>query len=121
MTATDQVLLPRAPQADRENLRSENGYAARRYVPAIPPCRGYSYVASPPNRKPDLVTIRGLAPATDPLLTVDQAAGRLQTSPRFIRRLIFERRIPFYKLGRHVRLQASDLDAYIAAGRSEQR
>ncbi len=56
---------------------------------------------------------------TEHLLTVEQAATHLQTSPRFIRRLIFERRIPFIKLGRHVRVKASDLDAYIAAGRIE--
>jgi hypothetical protein len=36
-----------------------------------------------------------------------------------VRRLIFERRIPYTKLGRHVRIAASDLDAFIAAGRIE--
>lgn len=51
------------------------------------------------------------------LLTVDQAAERLGTSPRFIRRLITERRITFTKLGRHVRVDAADLDAFVAAGR----
>jgi hypothetical protein len=30
-----------------------------------------------------------------------------------------ERRIPFIKLGRHVRIAKSDLDAFIAAGRVE--
>lgn len=34
-----------------------------------------------------------------PLLTVDQAAERLSTKPRFIRRLIAEQRIPYVKLG----------------------
>ena len=38
------------------------------------------------------------------LLTVEAAAERLSTSPRFIRRLIAERRIEFVKLGRHVRI-----------------
>ena len=53
------------------------------------------------------------------LLTVDEAALRLGTSSRFVRRLITERRIAFAKLGRHVRLDSSDLDAFVAAGRVE--
>ena len=53
----------------------------------------------------------------DTLLSVDQAAERLGTSARFVRRLVFERRIAYVKLGRHVRITARDLDAFIAAGR----
>ena len=53
----------------------------------------------------------------DRLLTVEEAAERLGTSTRFVRRLIFERRIAFVKVGRHVRITPGDLDAYIAAGR----
>jgi len=52
-----------------------------------------------------------------PMLNVDQAAERLGTSPRFIRRLIAERRIAFAKLGKHVRIDTADLDAFVAAGR----
>jgi excisionase family DNA binding protein len=55
----------------------------------------------------------------DKLLTVEEAAERLGTSVRFVRRLILERRIAYTKLGRHVRIAASDLDAFIAAGRVE--
>ena len=55
----------------------------------------------------------------DKLLSVDQAAKRLGTSVRFVRRLVFERRIAYVKLGRHVRIAAHDLDAFIAAGRVE--
>jgi excisionase family DNA binding protein len=55
----------------------------------------------------------------DSLLTPQEAADRLGTSLRFVRRLIFERRIPFIRVGRHVRIAASDLDAFIAAGRVE--
>ena len=51
------------------------------------------------------------------LLTVEEAAERLATKPRFIRRLIAEKRIPYVKLGSHVRLDATDLDAFITAGR----
>ncbi len=58
------------------------------------------------------------APVTAPvLLTVDQAAERLSTAPRFIRRLIAERRIEFVKLGRHVRISETALAEFIAAGR----
>jgi excisionase family DNA binding protein len=53
------------------------------------------------------------------LLTVEDAADRLGTSVRFVRRLIFERRIAFVKVGRHVRIAAADLDAYIRDGRVE--
>jgi excisionase family DNA binding protein len=53
------------------------------------------------------------------LLTVEEAAERLGTSARFIRRLIAERRIAYTKLGRHVRIAARDLDAFVASGRVE--
>ena len=55
----------------------------------------------------------------DVLLTVDGVAERLGTSPRFVRRLVAERRIPFVKVGYHVRVATRDLDAYIAASRVE--
>jgi excisionase family DNA binding protein len=53
------------------------------------------------------------------LLTIDQAADQLGTGPRFVRRLVAERRIPFHKVGRHVRIASADLDRFIAAGRIE--
>jgi excisionase family DNA binding protein len=55
------------------------------------------------------------------LLTVDEVAERLGTSARFVRRLIAERRIAYTKLGRHVRIAARDLDAFVASGRIEPR
>jgi excisionase family DNA binding protein len=54
-----------------------------------------------------------------PLLDVNQAAERLGKSPRFIRRLIAERRIAYTKLGKHVRIDSADLEAFVAAGRIE--
>jgi excisionase family DNA binding protein len=54
-----------------------------------------------------------------PLLDVPGAAAYLNTSQRFIRRLVEERRVTFIKLGRLVRIDARDLDAFIAAGRTE--
>ena len=53
----------------------------------------------------------------DTLLTVEQAADRLGTSTRFVRRLIAERRIAFHKVGRHVRIAEADLINFVAAGR----
>ena len=53
------------------------------------------------------------------LLTVEQAADRLGTSARFIRRLRTEGRIPVIKLGKHIRIDSNDLDTYINAGRQE--
>ncbi|MFH8260603.1 excisionase family DNA-binding protein [Streptomyces roseolus] len=50
---------------------------------------------------------------TDRLLTVGEAAERLGTGVRFIRRLIQERRIRYVKLGKHVRIADSVLTAYI--------
>ena len=52
-------------------------------------------------------------------LTVAEAAEYMNTSVRFVRRLIAERRIPFHKVGRHVRLKLRDVDAFIDAGRVE--
>ncbi len=51
------------------------------------------------------------------LLTVEQAAERLNTKPRFIRRLIAERRIEFHRVGRHVRISERALTEFIEAGR----
>jgi excisionase family DNA binding protein len=56
---------------------------------------------------------------TDKLLTVEEAAGRLGTSLRFVRRLIAERRIAYVKVGRHVRIAEADLTEFVAAGRVE--
>ncbi|MFI7135844.1 helix-turn-helix domain-containing protein [Nonomuraea sp. NPDC050153] len=52
----------------------------------------------------------------DKLLNVEEAAELLNTSPRFVRRLIAERRIEFVKLGRPVRIRESAVIAYVVAG-----
>ena len=52
-------------------------------------------------------------------LTVPEAASYLNTSVRFVRRLVAERRIAFHKFGSHVRFAISDLDAFVEAGRVE--
>lgn len=60
--------------------------------------------------------IPGPRPA-EQLLSVEAAAARLDTTVRFIRRLIAERRIEFVKVGRHVRISESALADFIEAGK----
>jgi excisionase family DNA binding protein len=52
-------------------------------------------------------------------LTVSETAAYLNTSERFVRRLISERRIAFHHVGRHVRFALTDLDEWLAARRVE--
>src|SRR5206468_9606393 len=52
-------------------------------------------------------------------LTVSETAAYLNTSERFVRRLIAERRIAFHHVGRHVRFALIDLDEWLATGRVE--
>jgi excisionase family DNA binding protein len=67
------------------------------------------------------MTLRTPREATewDTLLSVEQAAERLGTSERFVRRLIAERRITYVKLGRHVRIAEHDLINFVVTGRVE--
>jgi excisionase family DNA binding protein len=55
----------------------------------------------------------------DRYLTVDQVAELLGTTARFPRRLIAERRITFVKVGRHVRIPESAVEAFIVANTVE--
>jgi excisionase family DNA binding protein len=56
-------------------------------------------------------------PPAERLLTVAEAAELLNTSQRFPRRLIEERRIRFVRIGpRHVRIPESALREFIEAG-----
>jgi len=57
--------------------------------------------------------------STERYLTVAEAAAHLNTSERFVRRLIAERRIAFHHVGRHVRIAVVDIDAFIQSGRVE--
>jgi excisionase family DNA binding protein len=56
---------------------------------------------------------------SDNLLTAEQVATLLGTTPRHVRRLVFERRITYRKLGRYVRFHPTDVDEYVAANRVE--
>jgi excisionase family DNA binding protein len=47
------------------------------------------------------------------LLTLEEVADRLNTNPRHVRRLVFERRIAYCKIGRYVRFHPDDVDEYV--------
>ena len=82
---------------------------------------------NPTNRSASTRAARARPVPTEPspatgrgeLLTVEQAAERLNTGVRFVRRLIAERRITFVRVGRHVRIPESVLDEFIRTGRVE--
>jgi len=56
-----------------------------------------------------------MAPISKQLLTVAQVADRLGLKQATIRRRILERRLPYVKLGRAVRIPVEAVDALIAS------
>ena len=56
----------------------------------------------------------------DHLLDIAQTAERLNVTPRFIRRLIAERRIDYLKIGKFIRFHPTELDEWIERRRIEQ-
>jgi excisionase family DNA binding protein len=53
------------------------------------------------------------------LLDVAEVAERLNVSVRWVRRAIFEKRFPVVHVGRLVRIDERDLEAFIEANRDE--
>jgi excisionase family DNA binding protein len=53
------------------------------------------------------------------LLDIAGAARHLGITEVFIRRLVHERRLRYYKLGKFVRFRVGDLDAWVEHGRVE--
>jgi excisionase family DNA binding protein len=53
------------------------------------------------------------------LLDIAGAAAYLGVSEAFVRRLVLERRVRYYKVGKFVRFRAFDLDAFVEAGRRD--
>ncbi|MGH9078598.1 MAG: helix-turn-helix domain-containing protein [Acidimicrobiales bacterium] len=62
--------------------------------------------------------VRGHEAAPVPL-TLVEAAEYLNVTERYMRRLVAERRIPYFKVGRLLRFSAADLDSYFDACRVE--
>lgn len=54
---------------------------------------------------------------SEDLLTSDEVALRLKSTPRFVRRLVAERRIEYVKVGRLVRIPSSAVADYIGRHR----
>jgi excisionase family DNA binding protein len=52
-----------------------------------------------------------------PMLKPEEVAERLSVSLRFIRRLCHERRVPYTKVGKFVRFDADELEAWIVTHR----
>lgn len=59
----------------------------------------------------------GLAGVGKGYIDIDGAAAYLGTSVRHVRRLVYERELPHYKLGRLLRFKEAELEDYIAATR----
>jgi excisionase family DNA binding protein len=55
--------------------------------------------------------------AGGPLLDIEGLATRLGVGARFVRRLVEERRVPFVKVGRLVRFDPVEVEAWIRASR----
>lgn len=53
------------------------------------------------------------------LLDVAEAAAYLGVNESFVRRLVLERRIRYFKVGRFVRFRPADLDGFVDAGRCD--
>lgn len=60
--------------------------------------------------------MQGSEQLSEDLLSIEQAAAKLGRSVRFMRRLVNERRIRFYHVGKYVMFDPADLRAFIRAG-----
>lgn len=56
---------------------------------------------------------------TRPPLSLDEAAAYLNVKPRYMRRLVEQRRVPVLRFGRLLRFNVADLDAFIEKSRAE--
>lgn len=52
-----------------------------------------------------------------PLLDIPSAALRMGVTERFMKRLVEERRIPYFKIGKFIRFSEEDLDDFLIAAR----
>ena len=75
-----------------------------------PPCRA---------PRPQRPTSGPPTPTRGRPLTLPEAAAYLNVTERYMRRLVTDRRIPYFKVGRLLRFSAEDLDAFLEAGRIE--
>lgn len=57
------------------------------------------------------------SPEREPLIDLPALADRLGVSERHVRRLVFERRIPYIKWGHLLRFDPDAIEAWLAAAR----
>lgn len=53
------------------------------------------------------------------MLSIPEVAHALGVSPRWVRRAVIEHRLPYVKVGRLVRFDSDDVEAFIASNRIE--
>jgi len=63
----------------------------------------------------------GPRPPKPDLLSMKEAAEYLHMTERWVKRSVIERRFPSARLGNVVRIERTDLDAYLANSRRETR
>jgi len=51
------------------------------------------------------------------LMTVPEAAEYMRFSPSYLRKLVMNKKVPFFKIGRAVRFDKEELDDFIREGR----
>ncbi len=70
-------------------------------------------------KRPNDTVRRGLDARSAGLLGVRELADVLGTNERFVRRLVAERRLPFHKVGKYVRFDPRDIEAWLSEHRVE--
>ena len=73
-------------------------------------------------RQPGVAAAAGREPSnvgSQPLLDYAAAAAYLGATQSFLRRLVLEKRVRYYKVGKFVRFRVEDLDAFVEEGRVE--
>jgi excisionase family DNA binding protein len=70
-------------------------------------------------KRPNHTVRRGLGAGSAGLLGVRDLADLLGTNERFVRRLVAERRLPFHKVGKYVRFDPRDIEAWLSEHRVE--
>jgi excisionase family DNA binding protein len=64
----------------------------------------------------DLAETGSALPAPAPrMMTIPDVAARLGVGVRYVRRLVADRRIPFFKVGYLIRFDPQEVDAWLAA------
>jgi len=53
------------------------------------------------------------------LIDVNEAASQLGVGPRFARRLVSERRINYFKVGKYIRFDPREVDAWLSSCKVE--